>query len=49
MCIKKKNCALITNTLNINLKKSSIFKKLKPMNQKNHIGKRKQLNLHVNG
>ncbi len=26
MCIKKKNCALVTNTLNINIKNSSIVK-----------------------
>jgi hypothetical protein len=26
MCIKKKNCALVTNTLNINIEKTSIVK-----------------------
>ncbi len=47
---QEQNCALIANTLNINIKKSTIVKN-KETNEpkKNILKKRKQLNLHVNG
>jgi len=37
MCIKKEKCALITNTLNINIKKSSIVKNKETNKPKKNI------------